>query len=450
MASFQIQDGRMEIIRKPDKLIETIVSEQAVQESAYRKIQFCLEERVDEGVLVLNALTHEMVLLSDAEYAQITGNPYMIRKWFCVPEDFADRQFARQVRELVRIMHPPSGIIRKFTVFTTTACNARCFYCYEKGWKITSMEEGLADQAADFILRKSGDEVIQIDWFGGEPLCNARVIDRMSDKIQRSGRDYYGRMISNGSLFNEKTVQKAVDLWHLKSVEITVDGTEPVYGRIKNYKDTSGNPFRKVLDNIDRLQQAGIGISIRLNMDRHNAEDLYELIDILGERFGGRDGMYIMPMPLYENLPANALHRSEEHRRVLFDHYYKLADKIESYGLHPRYTLKEDFRYHMCMADSDEAVTIMPDGQVGLCEHYQDTEMIGDIWHDDFDHEVCRSFKQEWPEVPACEACGIYPECIRLEKCSIQICHRELSGLRMWRARKAMINAYRVWRDKIT
>ena len=94
MASFQIQDGRMEIIRKPDKLIETIVSEQAVQESAYRKIQFCLEERVDEGVLVLNALTHEMVLLSDAEYAQITGNPYMIRKWFCVPEDFADRQFA--------------------------------------------------------------------------------------------------------------------------------------------------------------------------------------------------------------------------------------------------------------------------------------------------------------------------------------------------------------------
>ena len=437
----------METIRKPNKLIKMIIREQEPVKKEYRPFTFCVEERTEAGVLLLNDLTHELLLLSEREYADRLTDPTMIRKWFCVPVDFNDKKLAGQVRNMVRLMDPPTGIIEKYTIFTTTACNARCFYCFENGWKTTDMSEKTAVQAAEFILRKSGDEVIHIDWFGGEPLYNAKVIDIISRRIQESGRRYYSLMISNGYLFDDDMIRKARDLWNLQSVGITIDGTEPVYNRIKSYIYKEGNPFERVLNNIDRLQKAGIGLSIRLNMDRHNVEDLYQLVDVLGERFGGREHMYIVPKLLYENLPVRTIQRTGEQRKFLYDHFYRLAEKIESYDLDPKYTLKEDFRYHMCMADSDTAVTIMPDGRVGLCEHYVDSDMIGDIWHDAFDQQVCQSFKKEWPEIPECSTCGIYPECTRLEKCRVQVCYKELSDYRIWRTRKAMVNAYRAWKE---
>jgi sulfatase maturation enzyme AslB (radical SAM superfamily) len=40
-------------------------------------------------------------------------------------------------------------------------------------------------------------------------------------------------MISNGILFNEKNIVKARELWHLKNVQITLDGTESSYEQIK-------------------------------------------------------------------------------------------------------------------------------------------------------------------------------------------------------------------------
>ena len=270
---------------------------------------------------MLNDLTHELLLLSEREYADRLTDPTMIRKWFCVPVDFNDKKLAGQVRNMVRLMDPPTGIIEKYTIFTTTACNARCFYCFENGWKTTDMSEETAAQAAEFILRKSGDEVIHIDWFGGEPLYNAKVIDIISRRIQKSGRRYYSLMISNGYLFDDDMIRKARDLWNLQSVGITIDGTEPVYNRIKSYIYKEGNPFERVLNNIDRLQKAGIGLSIRLNMDRHNVEDLYQLVDVLGERFGGREHMYIVPKLLYENLPVRTIQRTGEQRKFLYDHF---------------------------------------------------------------------------------------------------------------------------------
>ena len=97
--------------------------------------------------------------------------------------------------------------------------------------------------------------------------------------------------------------------------------------------------------------------------------------------------------------------------------------------------------------DLTAVIKIMPDGRVGLCEHYADSDMIGDIWHDAFDQQVCQSFKKEWPEIPECSTCGIYPECTRLEKCRVQVCYKELSDYRIWRTRKAMVNAYRAWKE---
>jgi UTP--glucose-1-phosphate uridylyltransferase len=85
-------------------------------------------------------------------------------------------------------------------------------------------------------------------------------------------------MTSNGYLFDEKLVTKAVHSWNLEDIQITLDGTENVYNKTKNYIYKNTNAFKRVIDNIGLLLKAGVRVMIRLNIGEHNKEDLYELV----------------------------------------------------------------------------------------------------------------------------------------------------------------------------
>ena len=63
-------------------------------------------------------------------------------------------------------------------VWTTSACNARCYYCFEKGIATTKMTKETADQLVVFIdnMLNDGDK-LTFEWFGGEPLLNVEIID---------------------------------------------------------------------------------------------------------------------------------------------------------------------------------------------------------------------------------------------------------------------------------
>jgi len=62
---------------------------------------------------------------------------FLIKNWFLVPENFDEDAVISTIREKQqRIINDtyldhPKG----FTILTTSTCNARCFYCYEKNMK---------------------------------------------------------------------------------------------------------------------------------------------------------------------------------------------------------------------------------------------------------------------------------------------------------------------------
>ena len=58
-----------------------------------------------------------------------------------------------------------------------------------------------AERLADYMLAHSGGKPFRIAWFGGEPLLNLRVIDRISARLQAAGANYHSQMDSNGFLF---------------------------------------------------------------------------------------------------------------------------------------------------------------------------------------------------------------------------------------------------------
>ena len=66
-------------------------------------------------------------------------------------------------------IHKKDG--KNFRIWPTSSCNARCYYCFEKGIKYENMSEETAEHVVRFIAShiEEGDTFV-VEWFGGEPL----------------------------------------------------------------------------------------------------------------------------------------------------------------------------------------------------------------------------------------------------------------------------------------
>ena len=290
----------------------------------YRLMHFVVRQPVEEGLLLYNVLTRAVVLLSPEEARMIDENaaavPELVAKWFAVPLSFDDRNLAREVRAVGKMLEKRPKGITGYTILTTTDCNANCFYCYEKGRRRIPMTGSTAQKVADFILRNSPGEKVHIRWFGGEPLYNKEVISLICGLLRDAKADYRSSMVSNGYLFDDETIAEAVSLWNLKKVQITLDGTEEVYNRSKAFIHAEGSPYRRVLENIHRLLQAGVRVNVRLNIDRHNADDLFDLVDILIARFGGNELFTVYSHSLFDTGAAeSAVSHTDTQRKDLFE-----------------------------------------------------------------------------------------------------------------------------------
>jgi radical SAM protein with 4Fe4S-binding SPASM domain len=313
---------------------------------------------------------------------------------------------------MAALLKPAAKAITGYTILTTTGCNARCFYCYEKGTKPVTMTAETADKVVRHIVKHRGDEKVSLKWFGGEPLVNARVIDQICTELCEQGVPFRSSMISNGYLFDADKVQRAKDLWQLQQVQITLDGTEQTYNRVKDYVYQGVNAFERVLQNIAMLTAAGIRVIIRLNVDKHNIGEMAELVELLHQRFGTNEHLSIYSHELF-------VERTPEDEAEIFAQQTQLAQLIAACGYknHKRGLLK-DISLNHCMADADGSVVIAPDGHLGKCEHFIDSNFFGHIDSEEHDEAILRKFKERRADIDACPTCFYYPQCIRLVMCA--------------------------------
>ena len=416
-----------------------------------RWMTYVLTQPVEGGVLAFHTLTRALLLLTPGEYAAPDGLPALRDGWFRVPQELDDPKYADHVRFIRQTMLKKPEHITGYAVFTTTDCNARCFYCYELGRSRVPMREETARKAAAYMAAHCGGERVHINWFGGEPLFTKPVIEIICADLAQRGVEYHSKMISNGYLFDEETVRRAVEHWKLEQIQITLDGTESVYNRVKAFIDrTDKSPYQVVVANIGRLLDAGIAVSIRLNMDAHNADDLMKLADELHERFGGQKKLSVYSHTLFEfSGNATARIRAAEERHALYAKQQRLLQKLAAYGIGRKSGLRKDFRLNQCMADSGNAVTILPDGNLGLCEHYTKDSFVGHLDREGLDAQMVRSFRERWEPIAACKTCFYYPECIRLKKCGeCEACFPEMQDENRQRLLFEMQNTYAAWLKK--
>ena len=401
----------MKVIIPTIPLIEQIVGPQKRADGQhYRLMTYVVQQPVDDGVLLYNTLTCSLVLLTPDEVANITAQQELIDRWFLVPEDYDDRNACREIRQMVALLIPPDKAITTYTILPTTGCNARCFYCYEKGAKPVTMTAETASKVVHYIVAHRGDDEVKLRWFGGEPLVNAKVIDLICTELSQQGVPFHSEMITNGYLMDAELVQRAKDLWQLQWVQITLDGTAQMYNRVKDYVYRDVNAFERVLQNIGLLTAASIRVTIRLNVDKHNIAEMAELVEQLHQRFGSNKHLSVYSVPLYGE-------RAPEDNATLFALRMQIEEQIAACGYNIKPRLQKDIKLNHCMADSDGSVVIAPDGRLGKCEHFFDRKLFGHIDSEEHDEAIIRKFKEHQADIEACATCSYYPQCNRLVMC---------------------------------
>lgn len=389
------------------------------QKSTLRWSHFVrLTEHKDGSLIAWNNLTKTIIHLRDLKFKDANKNlerysekDKLLKENFFVEKGTnEDLLFANIMNSLKK--HVNSKNYNKYLILTTLQCNARCQYCYERGMPSIQMTKETAISLTEYIIKSKTKVNAQLSWYGGEPLLNSEVIDIVTNRLSEEGIQFTSGMTTNGYLFDEKLIEKAVLKWKLQGVQITLDGTNEVYNSTKRYVGINDNPYLRVLQNIRLLLNAGIKVLIRLNLSINNADNLLLLSEELSQTFGKEELLKVVLRILYE-YDDDSPYLVKESLLKSFD---KILGNLVYNGLYKN-TLPKILNQNGCIAENEHCIIIFPNGKLGRCTHYFSNGVIGDIWHGITDKDMVESFKVREKINGKCNKCLFKPDCQLLKKC---------------------------------
>lgn len=430
----------MKVITEANSAIFALIGKQNIDRTLeYRLFSAVVIMEYNNVVLYYNNATRELIALEPEEEAF----DYLVEHWFLVPEMFDDKKHICQITNILKAVTPKSES-DFYEVFTTTDCNARCFYCFEAGIEHKHMSTETAEKLADYIIEKSRKKSVTFEWFGGEPLYNAAVIDIITEKLHNECIRYKSKMITNGFLFTSEMIEKAKKLWNLDYVQITLDGTEDVYNRCKNYINVENiSPFKVVTENIEELLKADIYVMIRLNLDFHNSDNLYLLADYLKARYGDFKNFNVYAYPLYDSCGYKKKTRTSDQRDFLVNKLIDFENYCIDLGITKVGKLDHNLKLNACMPESDNANVVSVDGLFYKCPHNLEEKPWGGLDLKDTDYDILNSWKTKEDENAHCAKCFNYIDCFRLKKCPHpMVCDNAYRRLILTRLKNQMKKAY--------
>lgn len=395
----------------------------------FRIMRYVLRVDFEEIVILQNAVTGHLVYL-DKEEAEVLEqlpdvySPQMdslIDNRFLVPLEFDEHQLVLGIR---RVLHRLDEIqspkaITKFTILPTSACNARCYYCFEQGLRTVTMTEQTAEDVVEFISKQCGNEKeAHITWFGGEPTVAADRIDQISDGLRKKGIQYESDMTSNGYLFDKEMIQRAKELWNLKYLQICFDGLETNHNATKAFVNAKDSPFQRILQNIGLFLEQGIRVGMRMNFDIGNHAEFEGLVKEAVKRFPGNSGLSVYAFPVIGEHPGRdgrVLHGSDEWFKGKIAELNEISRTNKTY--HERIVLPY-LKHHCCDAENRSAITITPEGAlVRCCQEFGKDQFVGSVIDGINDYDIYYSW-EESADFSKCKECVFFPRCYRLSKCS--------------------------------
>ncbi len=177
-------------------------------------------------------------------------------------------------------------------ILPTEKCNFRCTYCYED-FEIGRMKPDVVNGIKALITKRAADlRVLELSWFGGEPLLATKEIfdicnhANMQAKLNPDMRVISG-MTTNGALLTPGLAAR-LDEAGVKQYQISLDGPRDLHNTTRI--DIKGRgTYDTIWENLVSLSKTSIKfrISLRVHYQFSTWEDVLPLVDSIKDNFGG-------------------------------------------------------------------------------------------------------------------------------------------------------------------
>lgn len=237
-----------------------------------------------------------------------------------------------------------SNEVKALCIHICHDCNFRCRYCFADEGAYHSKRESMtfetAKKAVDFLIENSGKrKVLEMDFFGGEPLMNLDVLKQTvyyaKEKGAAVGKKFLFTTTTNALLLNDETIQFFNE--EMENIVLSLDGRKEVHDAIRKTINGKGT-FDLIIDKIKKF------ISLRGNKSYYvrgtfTAKNLDFAKDVLFIADQGVDSISMEPVVTdipdlqitdkhlpeikkeYENLCEEYLKRHAENKGFNFFHF---------------------------------------------------------------------------------------------------------------------------------
>lgn len=289
----------------------------------------------------------------------------------------------------------------------TEECNFRCIYCYED-FKNSKMNKDIVlkiEETIKSLLPKYN--VLNLSWFGGEPLLAMDVIKRISETAlgvcKKLRKPFYSSITTNGYLLDLQTMKTLLKL-HVLYFQVTLDGNKLSHDKqrvLKNGDGTYDTILKNLIDIKNKIKTKTIKIRIRVNLSKNVGENALAEISKL---FGDDERFVITPRRVFE------VGKDSDSKTI---DLYKYIDSIDKCST--RYIDDLDPHETICYAAKENTLMIRSNGSIGKCTvNFQDKDnYFGNILEQDIENFALSScsYNRSEHKKEECIKCSIYPIC---------------------------------------
>ncbi|OPA80839.1 hypothetical protein BVG16_00340 [Paenibacillus selenitireducens] len=288
-------------------------------------------------------------------------------------------------------------------VFVTNDCNLSCDYCY-----VSELREKLyfrtefIDSLISFINRAlslNKSEKVLLNFFGGEPLLNKRVIEEIILASNKINVKTNFMMTTNGTLLTKSIIDYLAE--HNFILSVSLDGTPEVHNRHRTY--ANGEPsWEKIKPNLEYLLKKIPGSTARITYNSDNVSELYQSILFLADQ-GFQE---IKPIPNFLDEGWE-----DEHFSILREQFDKIAsfsEKNKNIGLS---MLKKKLRIQGDCSGGFDSFSINANGDIYPCTYVVGEEKfrLGNI--NSADNYELQKFPTDHKQRTDCQGCSYFESC---------------------------------------
>jgi len=261
-------------------------------------------------------------------------------------------------------------------------CNLRCRYCFADEGAYHAAREMMSDETAraaiDFLIRESGNrKVLEVDFFGGEPLMNLDVIKRTvryaKEEAAKIGKRFLFTTTTNGLLLDDDAI--AFFNEEMENVVLSLDGRPEIHDAVRKTVNGRGS-YAFVIDKIKQF--------VRSRGDKHyyvrgtfTAKNLDFSKDVLFLADEGFDS--ISMEPVVTDLPdlqirEEHLAKIEQEYETLCEEYLKRDERGEGFNF---FHFNIDLEGGPCLSKrvsacgaGNEYFSVVPNGDIYPCHQF--------------------------------------------------------------------------------